>query len=173
MSTKIEVAFGREQLPLALPDGAEAHVIRKRQLPKLPDPGAAIRAVLDRPIGAQPLKALAAGKQSACILICDITRPVPNHLFLRPMIEDLLDAGIPASGITILVATGLHRPNLGAELEELVGDPWVMKTVAVVNHDARDDSAHVDLGHTAGRRTPVRLDPVSYTHLTLPTIYSV
>jgi len=156
--SKVEIAFGRKHLAVALPAEAEAHVIRKRPLPRIADPKAAIRAALDRPIGAAPLKALAAGKKSACILICDITRPVPNHLFLRPTIEDLMSAGMPAAGITVLVATGLHRPNLGAELEELVGDPWVMKTVRVVNHDARDDGAHVDFGLTAKRRTPVKLD---------------
>lgn len=157
-SSKLEVAFGRSQLGITLPAAADAHVIRKRPLPKIADPKAAIRAVLDRPTGAAPLKTLAAGKDSACILICDITRPVPNHLFLRPMIEDLIAAGIPASGITVLIATGLHRPNLGAELEELVGDPWVTKTVKVVNHDARNDAEHVDFGFTSRRRTPVKLD---------------
>jgi nickel-dependent lactate racemase len=104
------------------------------------------------------LAELAKGKSSACILICDITRPVPNHLFLRPMIETLLEAGMPASGITVLVATGLHRPNEGEELAELIGDPWVQQTVTVANHFARDDQDHVDLGVTPTRGTPVKLD---------------
>ena len=154
----IDIAFGRAHLAVNLPADAEVQVIRKRALPKLPDAHAAIRAALDAPIGARPLRELAAGKRSACILICDITRPVPNHLFLRMMIEDLLAAGVPAAGISVLVATGLHRPNEGAELEELVGDPWVLQTVEVVNHFARDDAAHVDLGHTRTRHTPVRLN---------------
>lgn len=156
--TRIDIAFGRTHLPVTLPEGAHARVIRKRDLPKIADPHAAIRAALDAPIGAAPLAKLAAGKRSACILICDITRPVPNRLFLRPMIEDLMAAGIPAAGISVLVATGLHRPNEGAELEELVGDPWVLKTVSVVNHFARDDAAHVDLGVTPTRGTPVKIN---------------
>ena len=93
------------------------------------------------------------GRRSACILICDITRPVPNHLFLRPLIEGLLEAGVPAQRITVLVATGLHRPNEGEELAEVVGDPWVLQTVKVENHFARDAQAHVDFGFTSGRRT--------------------
>ena len=67
-------------------------------------------------------------------------------------------AGMPAHGITVLVATGLHRPNEGEELAELVGDPWVMETVTVANHFARDDDAHIDLGVTPSRSTPVKLD---------------
>ncbi len=155
---KIDIAFGRTQLPVAMPAGAEIRLIRKRALPALPNPHAAIRAALDRPLGAKPLAALAAGRRSACILICDITRPVPNRLFLGPMIRDLMAAGIPAGSITVLVATGLHRPNEGEELAELVGDPWVLETVRVKNHDARNDADHVDFGFTKGRRTPVKID---------------
>ncbi len=70
----------------------------------------------------------------------------------------MLAAGMPREGITVLVATGLHRPNEGAELAEVVGDPWVLDTVRVENHFARDAAAHVDLGVTSGRRTPVKLD---------------
>src|SRR5215217_5351985 len=160
MSTRpsLELAFGQGHKPITLPPGAEPHVIRKRPLPKLPDPHASIRAALDDPIGAPPLAELARGKRSACILICDITRPVPNHLFLRPMIEDLARSGIPLQAITILIATGLHRPNEGEELSELVRDAWVLENVRVVNHFARDDAAHLDLGPTATRGTPVKID---------------
>ena len=159
MSTKpIDLAFGKKHLPVNIPAEASATVIRKVPAQKLPDQRAAIRQALDQPIGARPLKVLARGRRSACILICDITRPVPNHLFLRPMIEDLLEAGIPKEEICVLVATGLHRPNEGDELAELVGDPWVLATVRVENHFARRDADHIDLGVTRTRGTPVKLN---------------
>jgi lactate racemase len=154
----IEVAFGRGTLPISLPAAAEPTVIRKSALPKLPDASAAIRQAFEAPIGGMPLRDLARGRKSACILICDITRPVPNRLFLRPMIETLTRNGIPSDRITVLVATGLHRPNEGNELAELVGDPWVLEHVRVGNHFARNDADHVDLGHTATRGTPVSID---------------
>jgi nickel-dependent lactate racemase len=145
-------------LPVSLPPGAQATVIRKAVLPKVPDNDAAIRAALERPVGSPPLAELAKGRRSACILICDITRPVPNRLFLRPMIETLMAGGVPRERITVLVATGLHRPNEGEELAELVGDPWVLANVTVVNHFARNDGDHVDLGPTRTRGTPVKID---------------
>jgi nickel-dependent lactate racemase len=74
------------------------------------------------------------------------------------MIEQMMAAGIPADGITVLVATGLHRPNEGAELAELVSDPWVLETVRVVNHFARNDEDHVDLGVTPTRGVPIRIN---------------
>ncbi|WP_027135547.1 nickel-dependent lactate racemase family protein [Geminicoccus roseus] len=155
---KIEIAFGRSHVKLNLPADASPHVIRKADLPKLPDPARAVRDALAHPVGSPPLSELAKGKKSACILICDITRPVPNRLFLRPMIETMVASGIPMDQITVLVATGLHRPNEGEELAELVGDPWVLEHVRVENHFARDDAMHVDLGFTEKRQVPIRLD---------------
>jgi len=154
----IDISFGKGHLPVRIPADASVTIIRKVPVPKLPDPHAAIRQALDQPVGARPFRELAKGRKSACILICDITRPVPNHLFLRPMIEDLIEAGVPRERITVLVATGLHRPNEGAELAELIGDPWVLATVRVENHFARNDADHVDLGITPTRGMSVKID---------------
>lgn len=154
----IAISYGRGHLDLRLPEGARPTVIRKQPLPKIADPKAAVVSALENPIDSAPLSQLAKGRNSACILICDITRPVPNHLFLRPMIETMLAGGIPRENISVLVATGLHRPNLGEELAELVGDPWVLETVRVENHYARNEEDHIDLGFTRTRNTPVKLD---------------
>jgi nickel-dependent lactate racemase len=155
---RIELNYGRGRLPVALPDEIDLRVIRKRQMPVLPDPEAAIGEALAAPTGAPPFAELARGRKSACILICDITRPVPNGLFLPMLVEQLLQAGLAAEAIKIVVATGLHRPNEGEELAELVGSRWVLDTVEVANHFARDDAAHVDLGTTRKHGVPVRLD---------------
>ncbi len=155
---QVDLSFGRGHLSVQVPDTAHATVIRKRRLQKLPDPARAIADAFDGPFGSPPLRELARGRRSACILVCDITRPVPNHLFLRPMIETLLEQGMPREAITILVATGLHRPNEGTELAELIGDDWTLRNIRVENHFARDDAAHVDLGVTASRGTPIRID---------------
>jgi nickel-dependent lactate racemase len=152
-----ELRYGRGELTVRLPDDLQLTVIRKPAMPVLADGADAVRAALARPVAARPLAQEARGARSACVVICDITRPVPNGLVLPPLVRELLDAGVPREGITVLVATGLHRPNLGAELAELVGDPWVLSQVQVLNHDARDDAAHVDLGPTA-TGTPVKLD---------------
>ena len=127
-------------------------------MPVITDAPTAIDRALAEPVQAETLDVLARRCRTACILICDITRPVPNHLFLRPMITRLQSAGIPMAGITVLVATGLHRPNEGDELAELVGDPWVLQNVRVENHDATNARDHVDFGSTPTRATPVKLD---------------
>ena len=156
--SRIDLLFGNGNLPVAVPAHVRPTIIRKGAMPKLADPHAAISEALANPIGSVALPALARGRKSACILICDITRPVPNRLFLRPMIETMVAQGIPLDAITILVATGLHRPNEGEELAEVVGDAWVLANVRVENHFARDDAMHVDFGRTATRGTPISID---------------
>ncbi len=153
---QVSLSFGRGHLQVAAP--LHATVIRKRRLEKLADPAAAIATAFERPLGGAPLRELVRGRGSACILVCDITRPVPNRLFLRPMIEAMIAGGIPREAITVLVATGLHRPNEGDELAELIGDDWVLANIRVENHFARDDAAHADLGVTEARGTPIRID---------------
>ena len=153
----IELLYGKTTLPIQLSPDWEVSVIRKNAMPIIADPVAAIETALAHPVNVAQLAEEAMGARSACILICDITRPVPNGLFLPILVRQLTDAGIPASGITILVATGLHRPNEGDEMRELVGDDWVLNTVTVANHYARDDAAHVDVG-TTSRGTRVKLD---------------
>jgi nickel-dependent lactate racemase len=154
----VELNYGRRKLSVALPDDLKVTMVRKPSMPLLSNPLAAVRKALQEPVGGAPLDHLARSARSAAIAICDVTRPVPNHLFLRPLIETLLQAGIPATAIRILVATGLHRPNLGAELDELIGDPWVQRTVRVENHYATRDEDHVLIGTTPTRGTVVRLD---------------
>jgi lactate racemase len=157
-AASLPLSYGKGHLQVRLPAKAHATVIRKNLLPLVKDPDAAVREALDYPISAPPFRMLARGRRSACILICDKTRPVPNRLFLWPMIEELLAAGVAGSDICILVATGLHRPASDAELAEIVGDPRVLAAVRIENHFARDDAAHIDLGPTSTRGTPVKID---------------
>jgi nickel-dependent lactate racemase len=149
--------YGRDGLPLDLPDELEITVIRKPVMPVLADPEKILRSALTHPIGCKSLQETARGRRSACILICDITRPVPNGIILPILIQELIQAGLKPDAITVLVATGLHRPNEGAELREVVGSEWVMNTVLVLNHFAREEADHEDLGFVDGD-IPVKLD---------------
>ena len=157
---KIELAFGQTGIAVDLPAQANATVLRKPAMHAGRPAADIIAQALDNPIGTDNLATIAQGAKTACILICDITRPVPNGAFLEPLITRLTDAGVPAAGITVLVATGLHRPNLDEELEELLGDPRVQKKVRVVNHSARDEDSCIHLGVTEQHAVPVGLNKI-------------
>ncbi len=154
---RIMINYGKYGLPLNLPDEWDVTVIRKKPMPQLAEPQADLRNALLNPVGSMPLADLVRGRKDVCIVICDITRPVPNGVILPVLINSLLSAGMNINAITLLVATGLHRTNEGKELLEVVGDKWVLEQVKSVNHFARNDDDHVYLGKTR-RNTPVKLD---------------
>ena len=155
---EIELSYGTKGLIIEVPSDCHATVIRKPVMPIGDSPGSMVNAALDHPVACAPIETLASSAQSVCIAICDITRPVPNHLFLRPIVERLIRAGISVAKITVIVATGLHRPNEGDELRELIGDDWILDNIRVVNHFARRDDECVNLGETPTRATVVRIN---------------
>src|SRR6266702_2730113 len=155
-SVQTTFAFGKTGLVLSLPDGRDYDIIESRSAGPIVDPLAAIERALDRPIGSVSLAELAAGKRTAAISVCDITRPAPNSITLPPLLERLHAAGISVEGVTILIATGLHRGATEAEIRTILG-PEIAARYRVVNHDARAFSDHLALGSTA-RGTPVYID---------------
>ncbi len=153
---RITLDYGRTGLDVELPDDRVVGLLAIRPTEPLADPAAAVEHVLASPTGTRPLAELAAGRTSACILVCDITRPVPNELLLKPMLRTLEWAGVRRDRITILVATGLHRPNLGAELVEMLG-PEIPEKYRIENHHGTVKDEHAFLG-TTPRGVPVWLD---------------
>jgi nickel-dependent lactate racemase len=142
---RIRLEYGKNGLDAELPDANVVGVLKLTPAPALGDPVAATRAALAAPIGARPLREAARQRRDACIVVCDITRPVPNALLLPPILDALAEGGIGRDRVTILIATGTHRPNEGAELDALLG-PGIARTCRVVNHRCGDHAAHRDLG---------------------------
>jgi nickel-dependent lactate racemase len=153
---RLDFAFGKSGLAVDLPTRFSYRILEARSAKPIPDSIAAVEAALDAPIGAEPLEEMARGRRSAAISVCDITRPAPNRLVLPPVLSRLERAGIPRDSITILVATGLHRPATDAEIREICGAA-VAEQYRVVNHNARNLDEHRRLGTTASG-TPVYID---------------
>lgn len=153
---RVRFEYGRTGLEAELPADRVVRTLAYKDAPPLADPDAILLDVLARPTGTAPLAELAAGRQNACILICDITRPVPNEMILRPVLQSLENAGIARDQILILIATGLHRPNVGDELVEMVG-PEIAENYRIENHDGLDLASHTNLGDSP-RGVPIWLD---------------
>ena len=153
---RVHLAYGREGLELELPAGFDYQILEAKSIEALADPVASIEVALDAPTAGPSLSALASGKQSAAISVCDITRPAPNPTVLPPLLRRLEAAGIPREGIRILIATGLHRAATDAEIRQIVG-PETAARYQVLNHDARNLAEHRLLGTTRSG-TPVYVD---------------
>ena len=159
---RVDMAFGKTGLGLELPEaespssGPSWTVVEPRWAESLSNEPAAVAAALDHPLAGPALEDLARGCGSAAISVCDITRPAPNQVTLPPVLERLERAGIAREKITILIATGLHRPAPPEEILSIVGEK-VYKNYRVENHFARQQSDHRHLGQTS-RGTPVWID---------------
>lgn len=153
---RVQLEYGRTGLAVELPDGISVRELAYKNAEPLADPAAALKNVLTDPCGTQPLSELARGRGDACILICDITRPVPNEMILRPVLETLEAAGIPREKILLLVATGLHRPNLDDELVEMVGQ-HIVDEYRIENHHGQVLDEHAHLGNSP-RGVPIWID---------------
>jgi nickel-dependent lactate racemase len=153
---RVDLAFGRTGLTVELPEGFRYRVLEARSATPLADAAGGIEQALEQPIDSAPVEQLAAGKHSAAISVCDITRPAPNRLVLPPLLRRLERAGVQRDAITILIATGLHRPASPAEIREIVGEE-IAQGYRVVNHHARELAEHRHLGSTASG-TPVYID---------------
>ena len=153
---RVGMKYGRGILDIEIPDKNLSGVLSIEQAVPIENPTRAIWAAIESPIQSPPLAELVRGRTSACVVISDITRPVPNQIILPPMLQTLEQHGIPREKITILIATGLHRPNEGEELLEMVGAD-IMNNYRIVNHLSRHPETHKYLGPTQNG-TPVYID---------------
>jgi len=153
---RVTLEYGRTGLDVQLDAEHLVGPLEIHPVPPLADPEADVAAGLLSPIGCPPLAGLAAGRRTACILVCDITRPVPNALILRPMLSTLEAAGLRREDILILVATGLHRPSTPVERVEMLSAE-IASTYRVEDHHGTRLDEHTYLG-TTDRGVPAWID---------------
>ncbi len=152
----IHLAYGKEGLDIIVPDENLVKVMTMHSAQPLAYPDHEVGRSLQHPKGGPPLAQLAATAKTACVVICDITRPVPNKILLPHICKELEQNGIARDNITVLVATGLHRPSKPEELDIMVGSE-IQKNYRVIDHHARLMEEQKFLG-TTPHGTPVYID---------------
>ena len=145
--------YGDELLELELPPEWDVEVVRPDTPARLGDDE--IAAALEHPIGQAPLRELARGRRRCTILVDDLTRPTPVGRILPHALRQLADAGVVEEEVTLVVASGAHRPGDHASALRKLGGAGERCRVLV--HDARAPTKL--LGRTA-LGTPVRVNTV-------------
>lgn len=153
---KITLDYDKSGLEVDVPDNNLVAVLNMRDTPPLDDPAKATREALMRPVAGPPLETIASGRRNACVVVSDITRPVPHDVILPPLLECLERSGLPPEDITLLVATGLHAPMEEDQLRETLTDA-VVDRYPVVNHLARNGEEQAFLGTTT-TGIPIHVD---------------
>ncbi len=143
----VDLKYGNSTIPLEYPQTPNFKgVLYPAEAAALKNPAAEVDQSLATPIDSIPLAEMARGCKNVVIVISDITRPVPNRMLLPVIIAQLEKAGLSADSISILIATGIHRPNEGAELEKLVGAD-IATNYRIINHMSKQDEDMVLVGH--------------------------
>ena len=76
------MSYGKEGLEVKLPSKLKSTIIRKKPTLVEKNPELLVEDCLANPIGSSKLEEISLPDSKVCILVCDITRPVPNKLFL-------------------------------------------------------------------------------------------
>ncbi len=150
---QVRLPYGETGLDVELP-GSRTLVVTPRYPAAAADPVREVRRALREPVAGPPLSAVVRRGQRVAIAICDGTRPQPRRVVVPVVLEELAEV-VDLDDVVVLVATGTHRANTPEELAAMLGAD-VLRTVRVVNHDARDPSGLVELG-VAGDGVPVQL----------------
>lgn len=149
----IGLDYGNKKLKVEINDKNLLYIAAGKQVKPVKNPEFELQHKIENPIGSIALRERIKNREKICIVISDSTRAVPTKLILKVLLKNLENYGTKKDAVTILVATGLHRPNLGKELENLVGSE-IAGNYNIVNHDARDLKSCINLGKT-GRGTPI------------------
>jgi len=131
----VSVLYGKTGITLRVPDTAD--VLTGQHVQPVSQPYQAVQEALARPTGTPPLAELLRKRRpgTVAITVSDITRPVPNSLFLPAMLDCLNAAGVRDTQVVIIIGTGMHRPSTAAEREIIVGAN-VLRRVEVIDHRA-------------------------------------
>ncbi len=132
---KVSLLYDKDGMELNVPLSAD--VLEPQDISPLANCDKAVTQALENPIGSRPLRELLRAKKpaTAAITISDITRPVPNKLFMPHLLETLNKSGLKDSQIVIVIGTGMHRLSTDKEREILLGSD-TLKRIEVIDHVA-------------------------------------
>mgnify|MGYP006279352761 FL=1 len=142
----IEFPYGKDKLQLSLDDERLEGILlsRAHEYERKKSETEIVKDAMDNPVGTKKLRELAKDKDDVVIISSDHTRPVPSHITMPVLLDEIRSTNEDAE-ITILVATGFHRASTEEELRDKYGDK-IVDEINIEMHDSRDESQMVNLG---------------------------
>ncbi len=139
----VKLPFGNESCPVDLRE-FRVRAMAPSAPRGRPDCGAIVARAVDQPEAGPPLAELAVGCPSLAVVVPDGTRFAALGQVLPVVLDRALAAGVPASGITVIVALGTHPPMTKPALDALLGPLPV--DVRTVQHRSREHAALAFVG---------------------------
>ncbi len=148
----VKLPYGRGRLDLTIDDRRLAGVLQSRAHAYAAGKGEEelVREAMARPISSPALGELAKGRRNIVIISSDHTRPVPSHVIMPILLDEIRRADAGAK-VTILVATGFHRATTEKELRARYGDAIVDSVPIHIHDSVGDEMADMGLLPSGGR----------------------
>ncbi|MBR6796374.1 MAG: nickel-dependent lactate racemase [Clostridia bacterium] len=136
---EFKLPYFKEHLNLNVADERLAGVLLSRSESYVPEMSqtALVEAALASPVNSEPLCEMAKDKNHVVVISSDHTRPVPSRVTMPVILKELRKYN-PDLKVTILIATGMHRPTTAEELLARYGEE-IVKNEKIVVHDAYND----------------------------------
>ena len=144
--TKVKIPYNKRFLDVELPDKnligileSKAHAFKVENTQE-----EIVNNALDNPIGSVKLEELVKGKKNIVIITSDHTRPVPSKITMPILLKRIRSVN-PKIDVTILIATGFHRPTTNEELVNKFGQE-IVDNEKIVIHVSTDYSTVIHVG---------------------------
>jgi nickel-dependent lactate racemase len=145
--TLYRIPYGKGYIEFRLPGSMRADVATSRKTKPLSDLKMAVEQALARPIQSDPIRTLVKPGRSVCVVFTDMTRASPDHILVPALLREIDSAGVVPENVTLLCATGMHRPSTVEEKKAKLG-ATVLERYRVIDHNAGDINGLADLGRT-------------------------
>lgn len=148
---EVKLPYGKEFIKLEVDDNVDILVSQAGEFKAEKSEEDLVREALSNPIGSEKLSDLVKGKEKITIITSDHTRPVPSHITMPILLEEIRSTN-PEADITILIATGFHRPTTHEELVNKFGEEIVNNEKIIVHKSGVDeDMVELDRLPSGGR----------------------
>lgn len=148
---EVKLPYGKEFIELEVDDNVDILVSQAGEFKAEKSEEDLVRDALSNPIGSEKLSDLVKGKEKITIITSDHTRPVPSHITMPILLEEIRSTN-PEADITILIATGFHRPTTHEELVNKFGEEIVNNEKIIVHKSGVDeDMVELDRLPSGGR----------------------
>lgn len=142
-----EFHYFDDHITVEIPDELLVDKIEPEIVPSLADIYSAAEEALSAPIGTPPLESSLSIKSRVLVVVPDKSRHTDVGEVVRAVLSRIGGAGVSRENVTILIATGTHRPMTEEEIEQKFSG-GILNGYRVVNHVYNDESALIDLGAT-------------------------
>ncbi len=132
---KCELGYGKGSVTFEIPDKNFMGELLPNDMTYVRTGVEEVLYALKNPIGTARLSEIVKPGEKVVIITSDITRPMPSHIVLPPVLDELRATGVREEDILIVLALGSHRKHTEEEKRYLVGDTVYHSKVKIMDSD--------------------------------------